>query len=151
MSKPTDLDIMQDPFNLNRFVEAQMSSYHRALLEIRKGKKESHWMWYIFPQLRGLGYSRTAMHYGISGIDEARAFLAHEILGPRLISISQALLDLEGSTAHDIFGTPDDLKLQSCTTLFDQVSRSDSVFKRVLEKYFHGKLDQRTCEMINAF
>ena len=137
-----------DPFNLNRFVEAQADDYRQALSEIERGRKESHWMWYIFPQFDGLGMSPTSRHYSIKSLDEARAYLKHPELGPRLVRCCVALLNLEGKTAHQIFGSPDDMKLHSCATLFARVSPEGSVFKKVLEKYFNGEPDQATLRLI---
>jgi uncharacterized protein (DUF1810 family) len=133
-----------DPYNLARFVQAQGRDYSRALAEIRAGRKQSHWMWYIFPQFAGLGLSSTSRHYAIGSLDEARAYLAHPILGPRLIECAGATLTVKGRSAHDIFGSPDDMKLRSSVTLFSLVSPENSVFHRVLEKYFEGKGDERT-------
>lgn len=133
-----------DPFDLNRFVEAHERDYARALAEIRTGRKRSHWMWYIFPQFRGLGFSSTSQHYAIKGVEEAKAYLAHEILGPHLVEIFEAVLKIENRTAHEIFGPPDDLKLHSCATLFAHISPPNSVFHRVLDKYYEGKSDTKT-------
>lgn len=133
-----------DPFLLGRFVAAQKEDYARALDEICAGRKRSHWMWYIFPQFAGLGLSSTSRHYAIGSLDEARAYLAHPILGPRLIECAGATLTVKGRSAHDIFGSPDDMKLRSSVTLFSLVSPENSVFHRVLEKYFEGKGDERT-------
>ena len=137
-----------DPFDLKRFVRAQESDYRRALEEIAAGRKRSHWMWYIFPQFAGLGLSSTSRHYAIGSLDEARAYLAHPILGPRLIECAGATLTVEGRSAHDIFGSPDDMKLRSSATLFALVSPEDSVFQRVLERYFDGKRDERTLDLV---
>lgn len=133
-----------DPHGLARFVEAQEQDYARALGEIRRGAKRSHWMWYIFPQFDGLGYSSTARLYAIKSLDEARAYLAHPTLGPRLVECTEAALAVEGRSAHDIFGSPDDMKLRSCATLFAAVSPPGSVFARLLDRYFEGKADERT-------
>jgi uncharacterized protein (DUF1810 family) len=134
--------------DLGRFVEAQESDYATALSEIKNGRKRSHWMWYIFPQLDGLGASSTARFYAIRDIAEAKAFLAHAVLGHRLIEITQALLAVEGRTAEEIFGYPDVLKLRSCATLFAQVSKPGSVFERVLEKYYGSKPDEATLRLL---
>jgi uncharacterized protein (DUF1810 family) len=136
-----------DPFDLKRFVRAQESDYKRAFEEIAAGRKRTHWMWYIFPQFAGLGLSSTSRHYAIGSLDEARAYLAHPILGPRLIECADAALTLKGRSAHDIFGSPDDMKLRSSVTLFALVSPEHSVFHRVLEKYFEGKRDERTVDL----
>ncbi|HEX7795543.1 MAG TPA: DUF1810 domain-containing protein [Vicinamibacterales bacterium] len=139
-----------DPFDLKRFVSAQEADYTRALEEIAAGRKRSHWMWYIFPQCAGLGLSATSRHYAIGSLDEARAYLAHPILGPRLIECAEAALSVKGRSAHDIFGSPDDMKLRSSVTLFSLVSPENSVFHRVLEKYFEGKRDQRTLDLCQS-
>ena len=138
-----------DHFDLARFVLAQDGTFHTALSEIKSGHKASHWMWYIFPQLRGLGHSSTAQKYGITGSDEAYAFLTHDVLGPRLITICEAVLAIDGRYATEIFGTPDDMKLRSCATLFAQVSNANSVFHKIIEKYFDGKMDRLTLELLN--
>jgi uncharacterized protein (DUF1810 family) len=133
-----------DPHDLRRFVEAQRPSYDRALAEIVGGHKRSHWMWYVFPQLEGLGSSAMARTYAIRSLAEAAAYLHHPILGPRLVECAAAALAVEGRTAREIFGSPDDLKLRSCATLFAQVSPADSVFHRVLTRYFAGEPDPAT-------
>ena len=135
---------MDDPYDLQRFLTAQRDNYQQALREIRGGRKSTHWMWFIFPQLRGLGASETSRRFGISGADEARAYLAHPILGPRLTEIAEAILDLDESSARDIFGFPDDVKLKSSATLFAGISPPGSVFERLLEQYFHGERDEAT-------
>ena len=135
-------------FDLARFVQAQDGTFDIALSEIRKGRKISHWMWYIFPQLSGLGQSAMAIQYGITGLDESRAYLTHELLGHRLITICEAALAIEGKSATEIFGEPDDMKLGSCATLFAQVSNNDSVFHRIIDKYFDGQFDQRTTKLL---
>jgi uncharacterized protein (DUF1810 family) len=139
---------LDDPFHLERFVRAQASAYARALEELRRGHKETHWMWFVFPQLDGLGASPTSRFYGISGPDEARAYLKHHLLGPRLIECAETLLQIEGRSATDILGTPDDLKLHSSATLFASLSAGHSPFERLLEKYFHGKRDDRTIQLL---
>lgn len=128
--------------NLERFIDAQKADYQIALSEIKNGKKQSHWMWYIFPQLQGLGYSEMSKHYAIKDIDEAERFLKHPILGSRLINICKELLKLKSNDAHKIFGSPDNLKLQSCMTLFSSVINTDPVFELVLEKFFNGVKDK---------
>ncbi len=133
-----------DPYNLERFVQAQEGVYAQALSEIRAGEKRSHWMWFIFPQALGLGFSEYSQYYGIRSLDEARAYLAHPVLGVRLRECFETLLRLEGRSAHQIFGSPDDWKLRSCATLFSLISPPDSVFHQVLEKYFDGQVDQKT-------
>jgi uncharacterized protein (DUF1810 family) len=137
-----------DEHDLNRFVEAQRSTYERALAELRGGRKRSHWMWFVFPQLAGLGRSATAERYAIASLAEAEAYLKHAVLGPRLIECATAVLDVEGRTAHEIFGSPDDLKLRSCATLFALVSAPESVFSRLLAKYFDGREDEQTVRLL---
>lgn len=137
-----------DPWHLQRFLDAQEGVYERALKEVREGRKRSHWMWFVFPQLRGLGQSATARRYGISGRAEAQAYLAHPVLGPRLRQAAQAALAAPGASAREIFGTPDDLKLRSCATLFATASESNSVFEALLDRYFEGLPDGRTLQML---
>lgn len=132
---------------LDRFLVAQENSYDNALREIRAGRKRSHWMWYVFPQLDGLGMSHTAQHYAIKSLDEARDYISHPLLGARLIEISSALLELESSDASAVMGYPDDLKLRSCMTLFQLVSDSP-VFGRVLDKFYGGAKDTRTLSLL---
>jgi uncharacterized protein (DUF1810 family) len=133
-----------DPFDLARFTSAQAAVYDRALAEIRSGCKRSHWMWFIFPQIDGLGCSSTAQHHAIKSAEEARQYLAHPVLGPRLRDCAEAVLAVEGRSAFEIFDSPDDLKLRSCMALFESVAGHDSVFGRVLDKYYQGKGDART-------
>ena len=132
--------------DLSRFLKAQKQDYEQALREIRSGRKRSHWMWYIFPQIQGLGFSPTAQYYAIRDLQEARDYLAHPVLGTRLKEISSALLDLNGLSASEIFGYPDDLKLRSSMTLFRMADLNEPVFLEVLEKYYDGKPDARTVE-----
>jgi uncharacterized protein (DUF1810 family) len=139
-----------DPFHLQRFVEGQEFAYSRALAEIRNGWKRSHWMWYIFPQFAGLGMSDMSVHYAINSIEEAKAYLAHPILGPRLIECTEAALAVKNRSAREFFGSPDDMKLRSCATLFASVSPAGSVFGRLLDQYFNGQGDPRTLELIGA-
>jgi len=136
--------------NLNKFVTAQESSYSTALSELKKGRKETHWMWYIFPQIKGLGLSSTAQFYSIESISEAKAFLNHEILGKRLKEITEVLLDLEETNPTKIFGEPDDLKLKSCMTLFSIADgEENNLFHKVIQKFFEGKSDEKTVEILN--
>ena len=139
-----------DEHDLSRFVEAQGSTYERALAELRSGRKRSHWMWYIFPQLAGLGRSATSRHYAIRNADEAKAYLAHLLLGPRLIECATAVVEIENRSAYEIFGSPDDLKLHSSATLFARVSPPRSVFSRLLAKYFGGREDEQTLRLLGA-
>ena len=136
---------------LARFLEAQNHTYLKALSEIKSGKKTSHWMWYVFPQLKGLGKSDMGQFYGIENLKEAEDYLAHPVLGKHLVAISEALLQIEGKTATEIFGSPDDLKLRSCMTLFASVQNSHPVFNAVLENYFSGVPDKKTLELINQY
>ena len=131
----------------SRFLKAQEQDYEQPLREIRSGRKRSHWMWYIFPQIQGLGFSHTAQYYAIRDLQEARDYLAHPVLGARLKEISSALLDLNGLSASEIFGYPDDLKLRSSMTLFRMADLNEPVFLEVLEKYYDGKPDARTVEL----
>ncbi len=141
-------DNSEDLFNLTRFVVAQQNTYDRAISEIRCGRKESHWMWFIFPQFAGLGSSFESRLYAINSLEEARAYLHHPVLGPRLIEITKACLEVKDKTAYEIFGTPDDLKLHSSMTLFAQISPSGSVFHQVLDRYFNAEFDPRSLELI---
>lgn len=136
------------PFDLNRFCQAQETTYESALSEIRSGRKKTHWMWFIFPQYAGLGFSSTSVFYAIKTLDEARSYLAHPLLGSRLEDCCRALLALENLTVHEIFGSPDDLKLRSSMTLFAYVAPPGSVFEQVLAKYCDGKPDQLTIELL---
>jgi uncharacterized protein (DUF1810 family) len=136
-------------FDLERFVSAQDGVYARALAEIRAGSKRSHWMWFVFPQLKGLGSSAAARRYGIAGADEGRAYLAHPVLGPRLRECAEAMLEHEGKGVTEILGYPDDLKLRSSMTLFAQVAEDPRVFDAVLER-FYGAPDPRTLELLAA-
>jgi len=133
-----------DPFNLERFVEAQEGLHERALSELRAGRKTSHWMWFVFPQIEGLGQSWMSKRYAISGLGEARAYLAHPVLGPRLVECSEAVLGVEGRSASEIFGFPDDVKLRSSMTLFARAAEPGSVFSRALDKYFRSEGDPET-------
>lgn len=139
-----------DPFDLSRFVHAQFDDFDNALAEIQSGRKVSHWMWYIFPQIRGLGMSPMSQRYAIRNRTEAEAYLQHPILGPRLIRCVVAALEVEGTSAHDIFGSPDDMKLKSCCTLFAAVSRPNSVFEQLLAKYYAGERDAKTLELLET-
>ena len=139
-----------DPYRLSRFVEAQRGVYAGALAEIRAGRKRSHWMWYIFPQIAGLGSSPMAEKYAIQSVAEAKAYLVHPVLGTRLIECCEAAVAVEGRTAHEIFGSPDDLKLRSSATLFAKVSPAGSVFERLLAKYYEGDRDERTLRLLGG-
>ena len=133
---------------LQRFLDAQVTAYPAALAEVKAGRKRSHWMWYIFPQIQGLGVSSTSWHYAIQDLPEAAAYLAHPVLGPRLREIAGELLKLPGHDARRIFGAPDDLKLHSSMTLFAQVPGADPVFQAVLDAFFSGRPDSRTLQLL---
>ncbi len=137
-----------DPYDLRRFVQAQAADYERALSEIRSGRKRTHWMWYIFPQFDGLAFSATSTYYAIKSLAEAEAYLHHPILGPRLLACAEAAVGVEGRTALEIFGSPDDMKLRSCATLFARVSPPGSVFERLLAKYYRGERDGKTLHLL---
>jgi uncharacterized protein (DUF1810 family) len=137
-----------DPHDLARFVFAQACDYQQALSEIRGGRKQSHWMWYIFPQLDGLGFSSTSRRYAIRSAAEAEAYLRHPVLGPRLLEIAEAALGIRGRSAFEVFGSPDDMKLRSCATLFAAVSPAGSVFERLLAHYFGGEPDAETLHLL---
>jgi uncharacterized protein (DUF1810 family) len=134
--------------DLKRFLDAQDGDFAIAFSEIREGRKRSHWMWYIFPQIAGLGYSSTSKFYAIKDLREAEDYLRHPVLGKRLIEISEVLSKIEGKTAHQIFGSPDDMKLKSSMTLFASLTETDPVFQKVLDKYFEGEKDDRTLQII---
>jgi uncharacterized protein (DUF1810 family) len=137
-------------FDLNRFVSAQEGVFEVALAELRRGQKRSHWMWFIFPQLAGLGYSSTSRKYAIKSLDEARAYLAHPVLGQRLLDCCRAILSVQGRSASEIMGYPDDLKLRSSITLFVLAADSHPEFRQVLDRYFGGQLDPRTLDLLHV-
>lgn len=139
-----------NPYDLNRFVQAQEDDYEQALSEISRGRKCSHWMWYIFPQIDGLAFSSTSKRYAIKSIDEAKAYLDHPILGPRLLECAAAVMLVEGRSVTEIFGSPDDLKLRSSATLFAHVSPPGSVFERLLGKYYQGVPDAKTLQLLRT-
>ena len=142
-------DNMTKDNNLKRFIEAQEANYEIALSEVKNGRKRSHWMWYIFPQIQGLGFSETSKFYAIKDIKEAEEFLKHPVLGNRLVTICDELLKLESNDANKIFGSPDDLKLKSSMTLFSLVPGANPVFQSVLKKFFNGAADNKTLAVIN--
>jgi uncharacterized protein (DUF1810 family) len=148
MAGAVESEARDDPHDLDRFVRAQADDYERALGEIKGGRKRSHWMWYVFPQIDGLGFSSMSRRYAIKSLDEARAYLDHPVLGRRLVECFDAALSVEGLSAHEIFGSPDDLKLKSCATLFARVAPPDSVFIRLLAKYYNGERDAKTLQLI---
>jgi uncharacterized protein (DUF1810 family) len=141
---------MSDPFDLKRFVDAQAPVYGNVVGELRDGRKRSHWMWFVFPQLRGLGGSPTAVHYGISSLEEARAYLGHEVLGPRLRECAQLVEQVQGRSIGEIFGSPDDLKLRSSMTLFALAADDNRDFIAVLDKYYGGRHDELTLGRLPA-
>jgi len=141
---------MNDPFNLARFVEAQEHEYASVLEELRAGEKLTHWMWFVFPQIRGLGGSPMAREYAISSLEEARAYLEHEVLGPRLAKCTRLVLDIEGKTAEKIFHDPDSMKFRSCMTLFAECSAGDSIFRDALVTFFAGEPDPLTLEILRS-
>lgn len=136
------------PEKIQRFLNAQNQSYLKALEEVKAGQKSTHWMWYIFPQLTGLGKSDIAQYYAIENLEEAADYLKHPVLGKNLIEISTAVLSVEGKSAHEIFGSPDDMKLRSCMTLFSKVDETNPVFKDVINKYYGGLLDTLTLQVL---
>jgi uncharacterized protein (DUF1810 family) len=137
-----------DDFDLNRFLEAQSGIYERVLEELRRGQKVGHWMWFIFPQVRGLGRTETSIFFSISSLDEARAYLQHAVLGTRLLECCDLLMQIEGKSASQIFGVPDDLKLKSSMTLYALAEARNIQFQSVLDHYFQGEPDSRTLELL---
>lgn len=136
--------------DLERFVSAQQPVIDQARSELTAGAKRTHWMWFVFPQLRGLGVSPTALHYGIADLAEARAYLAHPALGPRLLELTGIVNGLQGRSAHAIFGSPDDLKFRSSMTLFGEAAPHEAAFQEALAKYYAGQPDPRTLEILRA-
>jgi uncharacterized protein (DUF1810 family) len=134
---------------LERFIEAQAPVYAQALAELKTGRKTSHWMWFVFPQIAGLGQSAMSRAYAIQSLDEARAYLAHPVLGARLRECCQALMNLRGKTAQDIFGSIDTMKFRSCLTLFTKADQGEVLFFNLLEKYFDGDADETTLEILS--
>lgn len=150
MCNRSHMESAGDPFDLKRFVDAQAPVYGNVVGELRDGRKRSHWMWFVFPQLRGLGGSPTAVHYGISSLDEARAYLDHGVLGPRLRECTRLVNEVQGRSAGQIFGSPDDLKLCSSMTLFARAAEDNQDFIAVLEKYYDGRQDRLTLQRLAA-
>lgn len=142
------MDPAGDPFDLKRFVDAQEPVYGDVVDELRAGRKRSHWMWFVFPQLRGLGGSPTAVRYGISSLDEARAYLRHELLGSRLRECTRLVNEVRGRSVGDVFGSPDDLKLCSSMTLFSNATDDNEDFVALLDKYYDGRQDRLTLERL---
>lgn len=139
---------MSDPFDLQRFVEAQARVYETALAELKAGDKRSHWMWFVFPQVAGLGLSPTAQRYAIRSLEEAKAYLAHPVLGPRLRECTAAVTAVSERTAHQVFGSPDDLKFRSSMTLFTEAAPEEPLFRAALGQFFGGDPDARTLEIL---
>ncbi|MGO4870972.1 MAG: DUF1810 domain-containing protein [Roseiarcus sp.] len=139
---------MSDPYDLTRFVDAQQHTFERACEELRAGRKSGHWMWFVFPQIEGLGHSETARRFAISSRAEAEAYLKHPLLGPRLRECARLVNGVNGRSAHDIFGHPDDLKFHSSVTLFAAVAADNAVFEQALQKYFAGERDRSTIERL---
>ena len=140
---------MTDPFDLDRFLNAQAGVYPQVLAELRAGHKQSHWIWFIFPQMKGLGHSSHSQFYGIASFEEAKAYLRHPVLGPRLEECTILVLQVEKKTIERILGSPDDLKFRSSMTLFSRAASGASVFVQALDKYYGGKPDQLTLELID--
>jgi uncharacterized protein (DUF1810 family) len=149
MSTKTTEQQLPPPDSLERFLYAQEAIYDDVVAELHSGRKRSHWMWFIFPQIAGLGHSSTSRYYGIKSVEEARAYLHHPVLGKRLLECTQLLYALEGRSASEIFGYPDDVKLRSSMTLFAQVTEAGSIFEQVLEKYFDSESDEATRMIVN--
>lgn len=139
-----------DPHNLTRFVQAQENAYATALRELQNGQKRSHWMWFIFPQIQGLGFSPTAQYYAVKGIEEARAYLAHPLLGPRLIECTATVNAVEGKSLGQIFGHVDHLKFRSSMTIFELAAGANSEFSKALDKYCSGERDRATLDIAGA-
>ena len=142
---------MEDIYNLQRFIKEQQRDYTTAYVEVSQGKKRSHWMWYIFPQIVGLGMTATSHKYSIKSIDEAKAYIAHPYLGKNLINISKVLLSLDENDPYKIFGSPDYLKLCSSMTLFAEAAPEEDVFQKVIDKYYGGRKDERTLAILEQF
>jgi uncharacterized protein (DUF1810 family) len=145
---PEGIAKTDDPFALSRFLTAQAESYETSLGELRAGQKRTHWIWYIFPQIDGLAFSSTSKYFSIKSLDEASAFLEHPVLGHRLQECAEAVLAVDGRSIREILGSPDDLKLKSCATLFACISPKESVFEQVLQKYYGGKRDDATLRLL---
>jgi uncharacterized protein (DUF1810 family) len=140
--------VSNDPFALQRFVTAQVGAYQRACDELRGGRKRSHWMWYVFPQVKGLGFSQTSHVYGVGSIAEARAYLAHPVLGPRLAEVTGLMLVMRDHSLHEILGSPDDMKFRSSMTLFSRAAGPSSIFGNALDAFCGGELDERTLALL---
>ncbi|MBZ4033902.1 DUF1810 domain-containing protein [Flavobacterium sp. 17A] len=141
---------MEKQYDLDRFLQAQRETYGNALKEIRAGGKQTHWMWFVFPQIRGLGFTDYNIFYGIEDLQEASQYLNHPILGRRLVEITRAILQIENKTAHEILGRPDERKLKSCMTLFSQLADAPDCFRQVLEKYYNKEQDEKTMQILKS-
>lgn len=139
---------MPEEYNLHRFLTAQAPTYHTVLAELQAGRKSSHWIWFIFPQIAGLGHSAMTQQFALSTLDEAKAYLQHPVLGERLRECTQLVLNIEGRSADEIFPYPDNLKFRSCMTLFMTAAPDNTLFKAALAKYFDGRPDQRTLDIL---
>lgn len=146
----TGQDSVSDPFNLDRFVEAQRGVYDDALGELRGGLKRTHWMWFVFPQISGLGSSSMARNFAIGSLAEAQTYLRHPVLGARLLECTQAVNGLAGRSAHQIFGSPDDMKFRSSMTLFERVPGANAAFSTALDKYYGGQRDAATLQLLES-
>ncbi len=142
------MTVSSDPFNLQRFVDAQATAYRQVCEELRAGRKRSHWIWFIFPQMRGLGHSEMAQHYGVSSREEAEAYLAHPVLGARLRECTRLVVEVEGRSVDQIFGDPDNLKFRSSMSLFASAAPDEPLFRQALQKYFGGQLDPNTVALL---
>jgi uncharacterized protein (DUF1810 family) len=146
---PPENSSASDPYDLGRFVTAQTPVFDTALGELRAARKQTHWIWFVFPQLRGLGHSSTAQFYGIGSIEEARAYLGHQVLGPRLDLCTRIVVDSKAPSLHAIFGSPDDMKFHSCVTLFAAVAeQTENSFRAALDRWFGGRLDSKTLALL---
>ena len=150
-SSPNTIDTQSDPYDLMRFIQAQENVYPQVIRELTEGRKSSHWIWYIFPQVSGLGYSATSKAYAIKSQAEALAYIRHPILGQRLRECANLLLQLEGATAYEILGSPDDMKVRSCLTLFSQIAPEEPVFTQVLDRFYGGEMDPLTLAILRSW
>ncbi len=150
MTKASDITTNKDPYDLNRFISAQDKIYETVIKELINGKKHTHWMWYIFPQIDGLGKSATSKYYAIKSIEETRQYLNHPVLGKRLLECAEIVIYLEGKSISEIFGFPDDLKLKSSMTLFAYIANPGSIFARIIDKYFEGEKDVKTLDLLGC-
>ncbi|WP_028486481.1 DUF1810 domain-containing protein [Thiomicrorhabdus chilensis] len=138
-----------DPFDIERFVKAQQDTYPRALAELQAARKRSHWMWFVFPQIDGLGHSQTTIFYAIKSLEEAKAYLDHPVLGTRLMESVQAVVAIEGTSLLEIFGKPDNKKFCACMTLFAEAAEDKRLFQKAIDKFCDGQLSEKTLEALN--